>query len=376
VCALLLDAGRSPWVPVGPGVDYVEHGVGRLGWHEAERVLQDRVHDRVQPILGEGFVVVLGPPDVDVAQPGLGAPGQVGDQAGRPFRAEALLDAVVGLAPTPGTACSSPTRTGRTPAPAICWLRVPGFAAQRRRAGPSTSPWASLALCGLAVGRRRLTAQIPAVLDTDGMGTRLGRAEQVARNRQLVLAAARRVFLAQGYASATLDAIAEEAGFSKGVVYSQFESKADMFLALLEARISERAEQNERLAVQFDGRQLAEAVPQLALALRRAEPEWTQLVLEFRLHAARVPELNRRYAELHEHTVRRLARVFSRLHERAGSTPDYPPLVMAKMALAINVGTFLEQMADAAAVDLPATEVISELVLHTAPPAGGGQLRS
>jgi AcrR family transcriptional regulator len=53
--------------------------------------------------------------------------------------------------------------------------------------------------------------------------------------------------------------IAEEAGFSKGVVYSQFASKADMFLALLEARIAERADQNERLAAGLDGKDLAEA---------------------------------------------------------------------------------------------------------------------
>jgi AcrR family transcriptional regulator len=198
----------------------------------------------------------------------------------------------------------------------------------------------------------------------------LSRDEQVARNRQLVLAAARRVFLAHGYASATLDAIAEEAGFSKGVVYSQFSNKADMFLALLEARIDERAEQNERLAAQLDGRQLAEAVPELALALRRAEPEWTQLVLEFRLHAARVPELSRRYADLHQRTVDRLASVFAKLHERAGSTPRYPPSVLAKLALAINVGAFLEQLADPAAAD-PAPEVIAELVLQTAPPRAG-----
>ena len=85
----------------------------------------------------------------------------------------------------------------------------------------------------------------------------MSRDEQVERNRRLVLEAARRVFLARGYASASLDAIAEEAGFSKGVVYSQFDSKADMFLALLEARISERAEQNEQLAEQLGGRQLA-----------------------------------------------------------------------------------------------------------------------
>jgi AcrR family transcriptional regulator len=79
------------------------------------------------------------------------------------------------------------------------------------------------------------------------MRTGLSREEQVERNRRLVLDAARRVFLARGYASATVDGIAEEAGFSKGVVYSQFDGKADMFLALLEARITERAVQNERV---------------------------------------------------------------------------------------------------------------------------------
>ena len=191
------------------------------------------------------------------------------------------------------------------------------------------------------------------------------------RNRGLVLAAARRVFLARGYVSASLDAIAEEAGFSKGVVYSQFESKADMFLTLLEARIRERAQQNERLAAELDGRDLADAVAELALALRRAEPEWTHLVLEFRLYAARVPELRDRYAALHERTIDGLARVFARLHERAGSTPRYPPRMLAEMALGMNVGAFLEQLAYPAAIDLPFPQVISELVLQTAPPAHG-----
>lgn len=188
-----------------------------------------------------------------------------------------------------------------------------------------------------------------------------------------MLAAARRVFLARGYASASLDAIAAEAGFSKGVVYSQFDSKAAMFLALLGARIGERAEQNERLAAGLDGEDLAEAVPELALAMRRAEPEWTHLVLEFRLYAARVPELSERYARLHEHTIDALASVFTRLHERAGSTPRYPPRVLAELALGINVGAFLEQLALPAAIDLPFPQVINEMVLQTAAPADGGR---
>jgi AcrR family transcriptional regulator len=213
-----------------------------------------------------------------------------------------------------------------------------------------------------------LDNQIPSVLDTVGMRTKLSRDEQVERNRRLVLEAARRVFLARGYASATLDAIAEEAGFSKGVVYSQFESKADMFLALLEARVTERAAQNERLAEELDGSQLAAAVPELALSLRRAEPEWMQLVLEFRLHAARVPELNRRYAQLHEYTIDRLASVYARLHERAGTTPRFPPRVLAQLSLAISRGAFLEELADPGAADLPAPQVMVEIVLQTAPP--------
>lgn len=201
------------------------------------------------------------------------------------------------------------------------------------------------------------------------MRVRASRAEQVEQNRARVLAAARRVFLARGYAGATVDAIAEEAGFSKGVVYSQFESKADMFLELLAARISERAAENAQLAGQDaagqdaagrdsagqdarerDAAALVQAAMRLMDSQERAEPEWTMLVLEFRVHAARVPELNKRYAELHERTVTELAAVFARLHERAGTTPLYPPRSLAELILALGAGTALERAANPAAL--------------------------
>ena len=61
------------------------------------------------------------------------------------------------------------------------------------------------------------------------------------------------MFLARGYHAATLEQIADEAGFSKGVVYSRFASKADLFLALLEDRIAERGPQNAALAQDLAG---------------------------------------------------------------------------------------------------------------------------
>ena len=94
-------------------------------------------------------------------------------------------------------------------------------------------------------------------------------------------------------------------------------------------------------------------------------------MLEFRLYAARVPELSERYARLHERTIDALTSVFTRLHERAGSTPRYPARVLAELALGINVGAFLEQLALPGVIDLPFPRVISEMVLRTASPADG-----
>jgi len=180
------------------------------------------------------------------------------------------------------------------------------------------------------------------------MKTGVPRAEQIERNRGLVLAAARRVFLERGYAGATLDAIAEEAGFSKGVVYSRFGGKADLFLALLEQRIEERAGQNRALADELAGAELVEAALALADHLARTEPEWALLVVEFRAHAARDPELNRRYAEHHARTVARLADVVRFVRpDRAPAAGDRH---LAELLLAVGSGLVLERHANADAL--------------------------
>src|SRR6187549_941860 len=107
------------------------------------------------------------------------------------------------------------------------------------------------------------------------MPKRLNRVEQGERNRALVLAAARRVFLERGYSGATLEAIAEEAGFSKGVVYSQFAGKPDLFLALLESRIVERAEQNTRVTTGLAGIEGLHALLQANARLSQQGGGWS-----------------------------------------------------------------------------------------------------
>jgi hypothetical protein len=84
-----------------------------------------------------------------------------------------------------------------------------------------------------------------------------------------------------------------------------------------------------------------------------------------------VPELNRRYADLHERTISGVAAVYSQLYERVGTTPRYPMRVLAQIVLGLNVGTFLEQLVDPSAADLPVPNLVSELILQSAPPAVG-----
>ena len=63
--------------------------------------------------------------------------------------------------------------------------------------------------------------------------TRLTRAESKENTRRLLIDAAERVFIRQGYHRSTLDNIAADAGFTKGAVYWHFRSKEDLFIELL-----------------------------------------------------------------------------------------------------------------------------------------------
>jgi AcrR family transcriptional regulator len=173
---------------------------------------------------------------------------------------------------------------------------------------------------------------------------RATRAEQAAENRERVLAAAREVFRRKGYHDASVEEIAEEAGFSKGVVYSQFGSKADLFLALLERRIEQRARENLDVALSAPaGTEFAELYATGRRA-QQADRAWSLLVLEFRIHAARDPELNRRYAELHARTADGIARAIALVCEREGIEPPYAPEALARLAFAIDNGYALEDL--------------------------------
>lgn len=76
------------------------------------------------------------------------------------------------------------------------------------------------------------------------------RRERQAETRLQVIAAARGLFLDRGYHRTTLSAVVETAGFTKGAVYSNFSSKAELALAVVEEIERENV---EVLARSFQG---------------------------------------------------------------------------------------------------------------------------
>ena len=61
--------------------------------------------------------------------------------------------------------------------------------------------------------------------------------------RRQILEGARSLFLAQGFDAASMNAIAQEAGVSKGTLYVYFKSKEELFEAIVEEQCSAQAEQ-------------------------------------------------------------------------------------------------------------------------------------
>ena len=77
---------------------------------------------------------------------------------------------------------------------------------------------------------------------TDVASTRrLVRRAMKERTRERLLDAAAVVFARRGLEAASLDEVAEAAGYTKGAIYSNFASKTDLIAALMDRRITQQA---------------------------------------------------------------------------------------------------------------------------------------
>jgi AcrR family transcriptional regulator len=175
-----------------------------------------------------------------------------------------------------------------------------------------------------------------------------------AMTRQHLLDAAAIVFARNGFHGSTLDEVATTAGFTKGAVYSNFKSKDDLFLELLDERI------NRQVAVVTDvleagSHDQAEQLPRVRDLIQGMnvmfwDDTWNTLYLEFVLYARRNPEAQAKLAA----TARRNREFTQKLieHEYAaiGGSPKYPTRELAEIALALFSGLGIDRLIDPTAI--------------------------
>lgn len=121
------------------------------------------------------------------------------------------------------------------------------------------------------------------------------RSPRKARTRAALLAAAARVYARRGFDAATVDEVAEEAGFTKGAVYDHFGSKENLLVALLDEHLA--AQIAEQIAL-FDPSRDSWDRPRVGAdrwmeGLRR-DPDPFRLFVELWVHAQRDEVLRER----------------------------------------------------------------------------------
>jgi AcrR family transcriptional regulator len=132
------------------------------------------------------------------------------------------------------------------------------------------------------------------------------RDEQRARTREDLLDAAARVFAAQGYHAASVDQVAEAAGYTKGAVYSNFSSKEELFLELLERHLDQAINVIEQLVFAVEPAQRAGVFAEQHDRITVLDREWFLLEAEFLLYAARNEQVRERVASRQRRTHERI----------------------------------------------------------------------
>jgi AcrR family transcriptional regulator len=148
---------------------------------------------------------------------------------------------------------------------------------------------------------------------------RLTRKESHAQTREQLLASARRVFARHGFGGASVEMIAAEAGYSKGAIYSNFETKESILFELLE-RYAEEQIADFRAIMQLHPEATRDAYNNW-LDTMNADMDWDVVTMELQLHARRNPEFAERFYALEERLTNFYAEVIAELFARAGREP-------------------------------------------------------
>jgi TetR/AcrR family transcriptional regulator, transcriptional repressor of aconitase len=130
------------------------------------------------------------------------------------------------------------------------------------------------------------------------------REESRAQTRAALIAVGRQHFLRYGLGGAVAEKIAEDAGYSRGALYSNFDGKEELFLAVIREEQDRRMESfhsifKEEPSAKERLRKMRDAIADLV-----TDPDWIVLRAEFEAGALRNERIRQTFVEVHRKQVR------------------------------------------------------------------------
>jgi AcrR family transcriptional regulator len=200
--------------------------------------------------------------------------------------------------------------------------------------------------------------------------TRLSRAERRDQTRSELLDAAARVFVARGFEGSSIEAIAAEAGYTRGAFYSNFESKEQLFAELLQQRVYSVYRAMAEATVAGARPSLRETGEQLARIQGHEQGRWLfRLWLELLAHAGRDEKFREIAAGFWSVNRKLIATGTQQAYADAGEKPPLPPDHLATAMIALDIGLALQHFVDPDAAPLELyPELFEALFCPLAPP--------
>jgi AcrR family transcriptional regulator len=189
---------------------------------------------------------------------------------------------------------------------------------------------------------------------------RMTRSEQQAQTRERLLLAAEAVLAEQGYAGASIDLISAEAGYSKGAVYSNFESKEAVFLELVRVYMQRGLADLETLVENLSVDPAA-ALSQWLSGLQ-VDNSCLMLTTEMQLQARRSKAFGERYYALQRQQTRALAKLLERHQASAGRSLPMDALDLADAMLAMAHGITLHHPVGKGSKASPAGRIMERIL--------------
>lgn len=175
---------------------------------------------------------------------------------------------------------------------------------------------------------------------------RLTRPENQALTRERLLETAKLLFMSDGYHSTSIEKVADVAGYSKGAVYSNFSSKDELCMAVLDA--IRRKETEVLLAALVQEHTLEGRIVALQnWAFQRiGDGQWTSLELEFSAHARRDPALRAVLAKRNASMMHACANLIEHQISEMSPKPAMSPEAIASATLSLGIGLGFQRSID------------------------------